>query len=64
MPTVQQVLRNMRFNRTYGLSDEGSCFGVSDPSRLRDSQPRADVSIANIPNLCDGCFNREVHQRG
>jgi hypothetical protein len=34
MLTLNSILRIMRSERSYG-ADEGSCFGVTDPSRLR-----------------------------
>lgn len=57
MPTVKDILRIMEFNRSYGLPDEGSCFGVTDPSRLRPAFYRK----IRTENLCASCGNGE-HQ--
>ncbi|MBX4205558.1 MAG: hypothetical protein KW788_05295 [Candidatus Doudnabacteria bacterium] len=35
MLTPKQIATVVGFKRSYGLSDEGTCFGVTDPSRLR-----------------------------
>jgi hypothetical protein len=52
MPTVRDILAIMNFERWAGRND-GSCFGVTDPSRLRqefDSGP-----IEKEPFRCNSC---------
>ncbi len=54
MPKVRDVLNVMRFNKTYGLENGGSCFGVTDPSRLR---PEFVGPLPKTIPVCPSCKN-------
>lgn len=60
MPTVGSILSIMRFQRMIG-GDKGSCFGVTDPSRLR---PAFQSSSLSASHLCEGCRGKstDLHQ--
>src|SRR4051812_47161359 len=57
MPTIDDILNQMKFERLAG-GGEGSCFGVTDPSRLRPAfrrHPKKDNG------LCEGCDGKKRH---
>lgn len=58
MPTIDDILNQLKFNRMVG-GDEGSCFGVTDPSRLR---PEFYRPMEPREHLCPGCEKDGSHQ--
>jgi hypothetical protein len=56
MPTVEDWLRAHDFERLAGQS-QGSCFGVTDASRLRLICP--DPIPVNRPTLCPSCADHQ-----
>lgn len=58
MPTVRDILNSLKFERIVGR-DEGSCFGVTDPSRLR---PAFYNPIVPLLQICKGCKDKKVHR--
>lgn len=38
MLTAKSIAEIMRMRQAFGITEDGSCFGVTDPSRLRDTQ--------------------------
>lgn len=52
MLTLKQILKVSRMERQYGTND-GSCFGVTDSSRLRQSSP-ISISTKEYDEFRDG----------
>lgn len=44
MLTLETLLKVIRQRETYG-SDDGACFGTSDPSRLRPPTTPTDLAL-------------------
>ncbi len=51
MLTLTQIRRSLAFKRTFGIPlEEGSCFGVTDPSRLRPPFPQlVSAPLKGVP---------------
>jgi len=47
MHTAETLARSLRTRASLGLTTGGSCFGVSDSSRLRDSSFEEAQDLAN-----------------
>jgi hypothetical protein len=52
MLTLKSLLYALKFQRLAGR-DEGSCFGVTDPSRLRRPFHRRPI---HLETLCESCL--------
>lgn len=59
MPTVRDFLDALKFERWAGR-DEGSCFGVTDPSRLRPAFQEAH-ELPPVSLICAGCKSGDPH---
>ena len=57
MPTIDDLLEHAR---RYGV-DGGSCFGVTDSSRLRPPFRRIRPGNVPSPPICDGCEGKKHH---
>jgi hypothetical protein len=58
MPTIGELLDALKFQRMVG-GDSGSCFGVTDPSRLR---PEFQKEEEKPLILCEGCRGEGEHE--
>ena len=54
MPTINELLEQAK----RGQLDTGSCFGVTDQSRLRPAFRRRRIKS---PPICDGCEGKKSH---